>query len=495
MPAMSGLYYIQNITCDTLSVSLGASSSTLNTILYWDDNSTAINDSLANPLNINYSGGFTCTVIDTGNGCSINGSILTQTDTTKPGLTIFPDTTYITCSATMVILDASSSTSGAILSWAGPSAFSSSDPASVTQQGTYFVQCVKPSNGCFRTDSVFVGLISTLTVYAGNDTVICPGSSASYSAYAPGGTAPYAYAWSNGDTSAAAIFSPADTTVYTVVVTDANSCVGSDTVVVFIPAALNDSIQTYKPCDAGIPNGQINVYAYGGIAPCQFSIDGGINFQSSIAFTGMNYGTYPILIRDTLGCTKNDTAIINLQSAAFQADFLVASNSFADSVLVLVDICDPRPDSIWWEIPFNASLSGPDSTGTQYFLTVADTGAYAVIMHAVFGNCEDTDTANVQLMQWDSTYAIQSSGGIDSVNVFPNPAPGGQFNVYVKLNKKQTFALYVFNASGTEIWRTSIYESDLYSAFITLPNPVPGTYLLRIVAEYDARNLLIEIPQ
>jgi hypothetical protein len=49
-------------------------------------------------------------------------------------------------------------------------------------------------------------------------------------------------------------------------------------------------------------NGTINVFAQGGVSPIQFSIDGGMHYQSSAFFSGLTPGVYKVVVRDGLGC-------------------------------------------------------------------------------------------------------------------------------------------------------------------------------------------------
>jgi hypothetical protein len=65
----------------------------------------------------------------------------------------------------------------------------------------------------------------------GSDTTICIGNSGTLTINASGGSAPYSYSWSNGSTVNVIVVSPSVSTTYTCLVTDANNCSYSDTVV------------------------------------------------------------------------------------------------------------------------------------------------------------------------------------------------------------------------------------------------------------------------
>lgn len=86
------------------------------------------------------------------------------------------------------------------------------------------------------------------TVSAGSGTSICTGSSATLTAVAIGGTAPYTFNWSNGLGSGdSKTVSPASTTAYGITVTAANSCTSSTSVTV-----------TVTPCSENCADGLDN---------------------------------------------------------------------------------------------------------------------------------------------------------------------------------------------------------------------------------------------
>ncbi|MBK6408842.1 MAG: gliding motility-associated C-terminal domain-containing protein [Flavobacteriales bacterium] len=85
--------------------------------------------------------------------------------------------------------------------------------------GTYNVS-VTDADGCTRQASYTLIEPSALTATVGADTTICPGGQAVLTAQGAGGTPDYTYAWSPEGP----VVSPAQTTAYTVVVSDANGC-------------------------------------------------------------------------------------------------------------------------------------------------------------------------------------------------------------------------------------------------------------------------------
>ena len=60
----------------------------------------------------------------------------------------------------------------------------------------------------------------------------------------------------------------------------------------------------------GQSDGSITINATGGLAPLEYSIDGGANFQLSNFFDGHPAGVYSIVVRDDAGCETTGSANI-----------------------------------------------------------------------------------------------------------------------------------------------------------------------------------------
>ncbi len=120
-----------------------------------------------------------------------------------------------------------------------------------------------------------------------------------------GGTAPYAYAWNNGQTSGTAIDLAAGT--YVVTVTDANGCTAWCDVMVAEPMPLACSLNVVdEDCDSGMP-GSITVTTTGGVMPFEYSLDG-TTWQPANVFNNLTAGTYTVSVRDMNLCMTDCTA-------------------------------------------------------------------------------------------------------------------------------------------------------------------------------------------
>ncbi len=120
---------------------------------------------------------------------------------------------------------------------------------------------------------------------------------------ASGGVGGYQYSLNGGPLQPGANFSGLGANTYTVLVQDANGCTTTSTVIINNAYVVSSSInsQTDVACFGG-NDGAVTLQLSGGIPPYQYSINGGLTYQPSSTFTGLNGGNYLIKIIDAKGC-------------------------------------------------------------------------------------------------------------------------------------------------------------------------------------------------
>ncbi|TND07899.1 MAG: hypothetical protein FD123_2889, partial [Bacteroidetes bacterium] len=487
-PLPVGPVAVDTITCAQTNVVLLGGSDSLSTVFSWTDTSGTV---FPNPATLTATGLYTLHIVRTDNGCIDSSLVLyIAQDITPPNLSILPGNTNLTCSNSSTILDAQSLTGNTTLNWTGPNNFTANDPATASDTGWYFITAVRADNGCSRTDSVHVSQLPLIIVSAGNDTLVCKNTPVTLTAIAQGTIPNLIYNWSNGPASATNTVSVPDTTAYIINASGSNGCAGSDTVIVFIPPDISDSLDVFQDCD-GSNTGNIQVYASGGIPPYTYSVNNS-PFTASPVFSNYAFGTYAITIMDSLGCTHTDMAVINQYSNLPQPYFLAATNTMQGDTLVLVDISNPHPDSVQWILPFGAQIIG----GSMFspVILLPDTGYFSITMQAFFGNCVLDTTKLVHAGPIDTSFATQNNlNGIDSLWLYPNPN-NGQFTVGVDLFKKQNLVIQVFDGLSVLHFQQHFQETDYISLPVGLSSSLPdGTYLLRAIGEYDARNIVFMI--
>ena len=172
--------------------------------------------------------------------------------------------------------------------------------------GTYIVT-VTDSNDCTAIDTAAIGgaLPPTTSISSIAETG-CGNNDGTAVLSVFGGVAPYTFSWSNGATTQNIAGLASGT--YTVIVTDANTCLAFDTAVIGSPPLPSVSITGFDEgaCDAN--NGIAVMTASGGTSPYTYSWSNG---ATTLSITGLTPGIYVGTVTDNLGCSASDAVTIN----------------------------------------------------------------------------------------------------------------------------------------------------------------------------------------
>jgi len=171
---------------------------------------------------------------------------------------------------------------------------------------TYYVQTTV--NGCVssRTPVTVTTVNSPAVTLAPVSTKCNASCDGSISSAISGGTAPYTYSWASGETTNNLTGLCAGN--YSLTVKDATGCSTLVNTTIVQPVALKIDSALTKDLFCNSANsgnatkGSINLYASGGTAPYQYSIDSGGTYAASNSFVGLNPGKYYVTIQDSKGC-------------------------------------------------------------------------------------------------------------------------------------------------------------------------------------------------
>ncbi len=170
--------------------------------------------------------------------------------------------------------------------------------------GTYVV-VVTDSNNCTATDTWTIDDVDPIEVTASAVDPLCHELSGtpngSIEIQVVGGTAPYTYAWSNGETTQNITGLGAGT--YTLDITDDNGCNFQAMYTLSQPDELVASGDVVEPgCNAasGAPTGAINLTVTGGTGVYTYAWSNGESTQN---IDELAEGTYTVVVTDANGCT------------------------------------------------------------------------------------------------------------------------------------------------------------------------------------------------
>ena len=235
---------------------------------------------------------------------------------------------------------------------------------------TNFGYTVTDLNGCTYDGAVAVGQPQQLSLDLSVTPVSCFGLEDARVgvSHIGGGTLPYNYLWSNGNTMNSLVGVGAGT--YSLLVTDANGCTISSTAVVTQPEALNVSVVSSN-VECGISNGSLSANVYGGSQPYVYYWSNG---GTSALLDNVSAGAYSLTVTDANGCSATSSSQINVAgmlSASIVEQSPISCFGMTDATLVAVVEQAQPPVMYQWNNGQNGSTLFGLGTG-MYIVTVTD---------------------------------------------------------------------------------------------------------------------------
>jgi len=268
--------------------------------------------------------------------------------------------------------------------------------------GTYSVN-VSGTGYCRASTSVVLtepAVFSAAEVHTGN---ICPAECNGASTITPnGGISPYAYSWYPGVGNTDQVNGLCNGT-YTCIVTDANGCNASSTVIIQASGGGLQATTTTTPVAcSGSNDGSASVSILQGNPPYQYQWNTQ-PVQTTQTITGLSVGTYQVNITDNIGCIVSDTATVLLSPSTIQINTTYTPTTClgsSDGSATALGLQGHPPYTYQWNIQ-------PVQTSTT--VTGLSVGSYSILVTDVLG-CVALDTVNVTTLE----VALQVSNTISA---------------------------------------------------------------------------------
>ncbi len=331
--------------------------------------------------------------------------------------------------------------------------------------GTYNVT-VTDANGCEETESVtIIQPDEELTCSVALDMgVSVNGASDGAATVDPmGGTAPYTYAWDNGETTQQATGLNAG--LHTVTVTDANGCETTCEVTVPEPDQLvcNITLESNVLCN-GDSDGSATVNPMGGVMPYTYAWDNGETTQTAVA---LNAGVHTVTVTDANGAQTSCEVTIS-EPAELTCTTLVISNvtinGGMDGIAEVIPAGGTAPYTYLWD---NGSTSDQP--------TNLDAGVHVVTVTDANGcetTCEVTVTEPDELTcSVDLVNDVTCNGGNDG-SATANPVGGVAPFTYAWDNGETTQTAVMLTAGLHTVIVTDTNGAQT-SCEITITEPDP----------------------
>ncbi len=179
--------------------------------------------------------------------------------------------------------------------------------------GTYIFSATD-AGGCTRRDTVEIIQPTQLIANVSDDTLSnCSGTgTASLTATASGGVAPYNFLWNTNPPQNTDIATNIAAGTYVVTVTDASGCTATDNGTLTVIQANNLSVSLQNTVNVtcnGLTDGSLTVLANGGAQPYNYQWNTTPS-QSTATATNIGAGSYTVVVTDAGGCTATGTYTI-----------------------------------------------------------------------------------------------------------------------------------------------------------------------------------------
>ena len=262
---------------------------------------------------------------------------------------------------------------------------------------------VSQTNG-IEFDSILVNDISCTGSTDGSATVV----------NVSGGTPPYSYLWSDGQTTATAANLAAGT--YTVTVSDAVGCSVSDSITIIEPAnglVIDSTTVTDIPCNGGV--GSATVFASGGVMPYSYLWSTGSTSQSILNVTS---GVYVVTVTDNNGCVVSTSITINqpapLWCSASGTDALCFGDSSGTATVDTIMGGTPPYSYLWSDGQMTRTATG--LLAGVYTVTITDANGCSKVETAMLMQpseiiCYTTQTDNTCSDDSSATATVYTLGG------------------------------------------------------------------------------------
>lgn len=241
--------------------------------------------------------------------------------------------------------------------------------------GTYTVT-VTDQKGCTATASTLIGEPAAIQFTGTSQPASCFGNSTGQViTQTAGGTSPYSYQWSAGQSGANLVNRPAGT--YSATVTDANGCTQTLQATISEPTEIVLASVPVAVLCKGENNGAISLTAQGGNPGYSILWSGPSGFTANgLNISNLFAGTYIATVTDATGCVKTNVVEVNEPATALSLALPPVSDTIcflaSDGKATVVATGGTTPYNYFWNIngETNASITGLSSS--DYFVTVTD---------------------------------------------------------------------------------------------------------------------------
>ncbi len=338
--------------------------------------------------------------------------------------------------------------------------------------GAYTV-LVTDANGCTTIKSTVINEPTVLTAVANYSNVNCNGASTGSTSVVPGGgTPPYSYLWSSGNTTATANNLPAGP--YTVTVTDAHGCTQTATTSITEPTAMSASTANTNVTCFGLSNGSATVNVGGGVLPYTYLWNP--SGQTTAIANNIPAGSYTVGIIDANGCTLTTSVVVTepaLLTAATSPPTNITCYGFANGSAYVTAGGGTLPYTYLWSPSGQTSQTANNLDAANYTVRVTDANGCSLTSNVLITQppalTVSTSNTNVSCFGLsDGSATVTAGGGVSPYSYAWNTSPV-QTTALASNIPAGTYTIGITDANGCVISSTATVTEPTELLSSTLP--------------------------
>ncbi len=433
-------------------------------------NSTAsagVNSTTGSPLTYNWSNGqttqtvsnlpaaiYTVTVTDNNNCISIDTVIFSQ----PPALAISQTITDAGCTASTGVITTTitGGTSAYTYNWSNSQ---TTQTVSNLPAGNYTLT-VTDANSCSFDTIMIVNAIGAGTMSVTSTDPLCNGiTSGTATASIAGGSSPFTYSWSGGQTDQS--ISNLGAGIYTVTITDDSGCITIDSVTISEPVALNINMSPSNSICIGF-NTILSAAGQGGASGYNYLWNTS-NTNASITEQPTLTTIYSITVTDANGCTKDSSITITVTTPTVDAGLGTTILSGQSTSL-----SSSGNGTFNWQPATSCTCANP---------TVSPTKTTTYTLTITLGSCSVFDTVTVYVIidECDENdvfvpngFSPNNDGENDVLKLFLSGTPEVlYFAIYDRWGEK-VFETTDFKETWNGFYRGKLMNAAVYSYILKI---------------------------
>jgi hypothetical protein len=264
-----------------------------------------------------------------------------------------------------------------------------------------------------------------------------------------GGSGNYRYQWEAGSTQCERKELPEGD--YTFTVTDDNDCRLTENYhlpyIRTLQPLLRDDIIVCKDNTAFLNPGHFSAY--------NWFLDGESLAQDSILEVDQP-GDYVVIVNDEDHCVGSDTVKVDVSVSDLEPSFLMATSVPMNDTLLVVEVTQPKPSGIMWDIEGSHKVVEEG----EYFTKVVfeEQGLFSVMLSAYLiegcqGQARKSVLVTAPVNGEEDTETVFYGNNLISLVVSPNPS-SGQFNAQLELREPADVTFYLVCIDTGQIYET-----------------------------------------